>query len=407
MVGRILIRPRGDFEIHFDLLNAASLRFEDEHKVGSPYVPAPFPAMPGGVPKDAGPEVRMRAPTFWAALNLAGEREDGTRPSVLISLPQNVESFAKDALKLLESWRSQALPPYRISGEQDERWMRCVAAAADYLTEESTEYRLLLHGIAVHHGKMPALLARRLKQVIDAGIIRVVIATSTLSEGVNLPVTYVLLPSVYRGTHRLSLQEFTNLIGRAGRPGTGTEGQALVVLHHTTAGERLGRQALGYRDLVTALSVSAGSDQIDTVGDAATSPLAQLLRAVEEAWVGLTGGGSRREFVDWLERTAAVAEGENEPAWVRRLDALDGLLLSGLQEREEIGQSEVPADEVEEVLTRIWRRTYAFAAALEEERLREIWLARGRTLKSRYPDPTLRRDIYRTSLTPRSSLSLM
>jgi superfamily II RNA helicase len=81
---------------------------------------------------------------------------------------------------------------------------------------------------------MPGLLARRLKVLIDRGYVRVIIATSTLSEGVNIPVNFVLIPSVCRGPSVLSLQEFTNLIGRAGRPGIATEGSALVVLPERT-----------------------------------------------------------------------------------------------------------------------------------------------------------------------------
>ena len=88
-----------------------------------------------------------------------------------------------------------------------------MASAEDYFSRESLEYRLLERGIALHHGKMPGLLARRLKRLIDAGLVRVVIATSTLSEGVNIPVNYLLVPSVHRGTSRFSVQEFTNLIG--------------------------------------------------------------------------------------------------------------------------------------------------------------------------------------------------
>ena len=62
-----------------------------------------------------------------------------------------------------------------------------MAAAADYFGEASVEFRLLQRGIAVHHGKMPGLLARRLKVLMDRGYVRVIIATSTLSEGVNIP----------------------------------------------------------------------------------------------------------------------------------------------------------------------------------------------------------------------------
>jgi DNA-binding HxlR family transcriptional regulator len=154
----------------------------------------------------------MRAPTLWAALHLAAERDDGTKPTVMISLTQNIESFATSCLDALGQWENEELPRYGAPDLNDDRWVRCLASAEDYFSRGSLEYRLLERGIALHHGKMPGLLARRLKRLIDGGLVRVVIATSTLSEGVNIPVNYLLIPSVIRGTSRFSVQEFTNLI---------------------------------------------------------------------------------------------------------------------------------------------------------------------------------------------------
>jgi hypothetical protein len=69
--------------------------------------------------------------------------------------------------------------------------------------------------------------------------------------------------------------------------------------------------------------------------------------------------------------------------------------------------AELATEQLEAELTAIWRRTYAFASAQEEERLAAIWLARGRAIKTQYPDATQRRRIYKTSLSPRSATSLL
>ncbi len=404
MLGRLLVSHAGVFQIRYDLMNARSLQFEDERRNDSPYVNAPFPALPNGLDRTLGPEVRMRPPTLWAALHLAGERQDGSRPSVLISLTQNVDSFASSVLETLESWPSDQLPPYFTLDETDDRWRRCLAAAADYFSEQSTEYRLLRHGIAVHHGKMPALLARRLKRLIDDGLVRVIIATSTLSEGVNIPVNFLLIPSVFRATDRLSLQEFTNLIGRVGRPGYGTEGSVLMVLPEGVTGTR---QFTAYMELQSEIAHAAVSTASGAMPDSASSPLAHLLRAIEQAWRAITRGGSASDFENWLEQTAVAPDVVAESPAVRRLDSLDGFLLSALQEIEELRSTEIPNAEIEATLTQIWRRTYAFASGVEEDRLRHIWLARGRTIKTRFPDAIMRRRIYKTSLTPRSAVALI
>ena len=78
--------------------------------------------------------------------------------------------------------------------------------------------------------------ARLLIDLIDQRIIHLVLATSTLSEGVNLPFETVLIPNLQRWDNdrncnvNISIRDFANLVGRAGRPGFGTEGRCLVLM---------------------------------------------------------------------------------------------------------------------------------------------------------------------------------
>ncbi len=288
-------------------------------------------------------------------------------------------------------------------------------AQRDYFTIQSVEYRLLRRGIAVHHGKMPGLLARRLKAVIDQGLVRIIIATSTLSEGVNIPVSFLLIPSVCRGPAVMSLQEFTNLIGRAGRPGVSSEGSALVVLPERTVirnphgppGLTSSRQWRGYEGLVNGLKETTIASREGVPEDAASSPLAYLLRALEAAWVELTGGSNPEDFMTWLERTAVIGDDGEAGSAYNYLDTLDSFLIAAIQEVEDLQLAELAAEQLEAELTTIWRRTYAFASAQGEERLAAIWLARGRAIKAHYPEATQRRRIYKTSLSPRSARSLL
>lgn len=416
MLGRLEVNPTGNFSIRYDLMDGRSLKFRGEHDAELPFVPGPFPPMPGQVDPNDGPEVRMRGPTLWAALQLAAERPDGSRPSVLISLTQSPEAFSSTCANFLDQWPREGLPNYWSSdAENDPLWSRCLASAIDYFGENSVEYRLLSRGIAVHHGKMPGLLARRLHMVINRGYVRVIIATSTLSEGVNIPVNFVLIPSVCRGSQPLSVQEFTNLIGRAGRPGVATEGSALVVLPERTSRlDRYGRlvwerdrQWDGYERLVTQISETVAAAGEGAPEDAGSSPLAHLLRALEAAWVELSSSEEPQEFADWLEQTA-VEPGSVEPsAALKYLDTLDGFLIAAIQELEELRASDLTPEQTEAELTSIWRRTYAFAADREEARLRGIWLTRGRIIKFHYPDAANRRRIYKTSLAPRSAKRLL
>ena len=59
------------------------------------------------------------------------------------------------------------------------------------------------------------------------GLVKFVICTSTLAQGVNLPIRYLIVTSVYQGAERIKVRDFHNLIGRAGRAGMYTEGSII------------------------------------------------------------------------------------------------------------------------------------------------------------------------------------
>ena len=418
MVGRLEVFPSGQFEIRYELMDGHSLAFDDERPNDCPYVPNPFLSLPDGFNDDVTPEVSIRAPTLWAALHLAAGREGGDQPTVLISITQNIMSFAKTCVELMDEWEDQNIPNYWSDDEDDSFWQSCLSAAEDYFTKNSFEYRLLKHRIALHHGQMPALLARRLKVAIEKRKVRVIIATSTLSEGVNLPVNTILLPSVFRGNDRLLAAEFANLIGRAGRPGVTTEGTALVVLPHQQYKPRQGgdrsryrkRQWRGYDELVGSLRQAAkiaaeGGTSLDKTNT--SSALAMLMTKLRAGWKKISGSEDDEDFVIWLEATSIDTVDKEDEETAKCLDSLDAILLVSLHEVESLIARELESTDLETELVRIWRHTYAHAACAEEARLAKFWMARGGAIKDIYPDASWRRRIYRTSLGPRSGQILL
>ena len=51
-----------------------------------------------------------------------------------------------------------------------------------------------------------------------------VACTSTLAQGVNLPIRYLIVSSIHQAGVKISVRDFQNLVGRAGRSGMHTEG---------------------------------------------------------------------------------------------------------------------------------------------------------------------------------------
>ncbi len=82
-------------------------------------------------------------------------------------------------------------------------------------------------GIFSHHGNTPHGIRLAVEHAMRLESIRFVICTSTLAQGVNLPIRYLIVTSVYQGLERIKVRDFHNLIGRAGRAGMHTEGSVL------------------------------------------------------------------------------------------------------------------------------------------------------------------------------------
>lgn len=399
LIGRLECMNNRGYQIRYDLLDGQELKFNEGGRDNIPYIPSPFPPCPPAeaweTPK-SGLEVRIRPHVLWAAANLAASDTEGG--AVLISITQNIDWYTKDFWELLsETWAHIELPPYfspPVEAGKKKLWERCLGSCEDYFGVQSLEYKLLNKGIIVHHSKMPGLMSRCMVEAVQEGIVSIVLATSTLSEGINLPFRTILIPSLRRMKDTLPVQEFKNLVGRAGRPGNGTEGRALILMLET-ANDPNRRK---YGGLLHEL-VNGGS----SVGN---SPMIKLMELLKEKWMLISGSRSQDDFFSWLEITAPLDEfGQELSDSVQTLDSLDAILLAAISE---IGMSEMDDDVLEQNLQTYWRKSYAHFSAIIENDFEEIFVRRGKALVNTiYPDNVQRRKLYKTSLPPSAGNRLL
>ncbi|QDV88545.1 DEAD/DEAH box helicase [Planctomycetes bacterium TBK1r] len=89
---------------------------------------------------------------------------------------------------------------------------------------------VLPHGIACHYGNMPLLIRSEIERLFKEGVIRFLVCTSTLVEGVNLACRNVFVRGPKRGGNSpMSPEDFWNLAGRAGRLGKEFQGNIICV----------------------------------------------------------------------------------------------------------------------------------------------------------------------------------
>ncbi len=118
-----------------------------------------------------------------------------------------------------------------------------VASCAEYLAgaldipgprppprlRNETLRRVVARGVAFHHAGLEREDRAAVERLFRAGGVRVLVATSTVAAGVNLPARAVVVRDLQLGTSEIGASTLLQMAGRAGRPGLETEGRCFVV----------------------------------------------------------------------------------------------------------------------------------------------------------------------------------
>src|SRR5207253_1361546 len=90
----------------------------------------------------------------------------------------------------------------------------------------------LERGVAYHNAALPADVRELVEAAARAGELSVVVATTTLAEGVDLPFRFTVLAdwlvATASGQEPMDPLLFRNIAGRSGRAGAHTEGVTLI-----------------------------------------------------------------------------------------------------------------------------------------------------------------------------------
>jgi replicative superfamily II helicase len=111
-----------------------------------------------------------------------------------------------------------------------------------HLGESASLAKAAKLGIFPHHSSIPSGARLSVEHAMKHNMARVVVCTSTLAQGVNLPIKYLLVTSTQQGIDRISVRDFHNLIGRAGRSGMHTEGSIIFAAPEIFDGRKTYRE---------------------------------------------------------------------------------------------------------------------------------------------------------------------
>ncbi len=141
--------------------------------------------------------------------------------AIFCGVKSTATNLANDIIKAFD--RSYSMePPLNFSDQLE-------LTKISFLFEEhfgasSVECKAAKYGVLTHHAGIPHGLRLATENALREGHAKFIICTSTLAQGVNLPIKYLLFTNIYQAGEKLSVRNFHNLIGRAGRSGLQTEG---------------------------------------------------------------------------------------------------------------------------------------------------------------------------------------
>ncbi|MET9694654.1 DEAD/DEAH box helicase [Streptomyces sp. NPDC006514] len=179
---------------------------------------------------------------------------------VLISTTQ--PTYAQAAARALQTALKKAGTPvlgtdpavgWQVRNPRDQRLALC-ERIAEHLGEEHELTVMAVQGIAYHHGTVPQAVRHLLERAYRDGTLRVLCATSTLSQGMNLPVKTVLVHSTWRSQAQIPVREFWNAAGRAGRAFQETEGHVVLIAKDAKDARGLRRRYLDKGNIEPVLS---------------------------------------------------------------------------------------------------------------------------------------------------------
>jgi hypothetical protein len=88
----------------------------------------------------------------------------------------------------------------------------------------------LRRGVSFHYGNMPLLIREEIERLFTEGVIKYLVCTSTLIEGVNMACRNIFMRGPTKGIgNPLTSEDFWNLAGRAGRWGKEFQGNVYCV----------------------------------------------------------------------------------------------------------------------------------------------------------------------------------
>lgn len=336
-----------------------------------PWVPR---FLKGAVPPKAVPPKRKRRLSFPAnqrELCLATAWrlvDEGQTVLIYCPLRKSVEPLAEAVVDLHERGALRSL----LEGDATVL-DPVIALGEEWLGPDHAILKCLTLGVALHHGALPTAYRKEVERLLQAGTLKVTISSPTLSQGLNLSATALVMYSLHRHGKRIEVSEFRNVAGRAGRAYVDMEGIVLFPMFDEIPKRRYHWEALinnvGTRQMESGLVRLVGT-LLHRMHTRIGGDLGHLIEYVlnnAEAWAFPEVSISHSED---LERARAQ--------WERHIAWLDTAILSL------IGDDDIPDDRIEAALDDVLQSSLWQRRILRRDEEKQRALRAGLVSRSRF-----------------------
>lgn len=142
--------------------------------------------------------------------------------AIFVGQKKSAQKIAKDLIDAFD--RNLPINKPLDFSENAEQSLKVIAYVEKVLGTNSINTKSAQLGILMHHAGIPHGLKLVTEHALQHSYFKTVICTSTLAQGVNLPIRYLIISTSYQAGEKIKTRDFHNLMGRAGRSGKYTEG---------------------------------------------------------------------------------------------------------------------------------------------------------------------------------------
>ena len=134
----------------------------------------------------------------------------------VIDINQNTIVYCY-SIASVESYAKTIIASNILDNHDSSNYSEFIIHIESNFNKEWTVIAALKHGIGIHHGLVPKYLQKEIVSLFNQGLLKVLISTTTITEGVNTSAKNLLVLHHMKGSKELKKFDAKNIAGRAGR----------------------------------------------------------------------------------------------------------------------------------------------------------------------------------------------